>query len=256
MGFILTLFTNGTLITSAIAQRLGQVPPNRTEITLYGATAATYEAITKVSGSYSACCAGIEALVSRRVPLGLKTTVTRQNVGELEAMRQMAANWGVPFSAAWLLSKRRDRAFSGVEECRLPAQECVALEAADRASALEWAEAAIREPSQGKEESNFYCLAGRAAFVITPSGEMNVCLDMPEPGARPLETGFRPAWEQVQRFVENAPPVAPVCRACDTRLYCPVCPAWSYLENNILSGPVPYLCEIARARKQRFEKHA
>ena len=30
MGFVITLFTNGTLVTSAIAERLGRVPPNRT----------------------------------------------------------------------------------------------------------------------------------------------------------------------------------------------------------------------------------
>src|ERR1017187_3414868 len=89
LGLILTLFTNGTLITDAIAQRLGEAPPSRTEITLYGATAATYEAVTGVPGSYARCRAGIEALVKHRVSLRLKATITRQNVGELDALRQM-----------------------------------------------------------------------------------------------------------------------------------------------------------------------
>ena len=99
IGLVLALFTNGTLITRDIAARLAQAPPSRTEITIYGATAATCEAVTGVPGSFAACCAGIEALVSHRVPLGLKTTLTRQNVGELDAMRQMAHNWGVHFPA-------------------------------------------------------------------------------------------------------------------------------------------------------------
>ena len=45
---------------------------------------------------------------------------------------------------------------------------------------------------------------------------------------------------------------APLCHACDVRAYCPRCPAWSRLENGTLSEPVPYLCEIARARKERY----
>ncbi len=53
MGFILTLFTNGTLVTDSVATRLAEAPPSRTEITLYGATAETYEAITGVPGSYA-----------------------------------------------------------------------------------------------------------------------------------------------------------------------------------------------------------
>ena len=251
LGLILTLFTNGTLVTDTIAQRLAQAPPSRTEITLYGATAAAYEAVTGAPGSYTRCCAGIESLVKHRVPLGLKSTLTRRNVGELEAMRQMAHNWGLPFSAGWLLSKRRDGALSEVEDCRMSAAECVALEAADRASATEWTEAAMRESSISNDR-NFYCQAGQAAFVVNPHGEMNACIDLPFPAARPLEIGFRAAWEQVQRFVDGAPPLAPLCLACDARGYCPRCPAWSQLETGTLTAPVSYLCEIALARKERY----
>ncbi len=146
MGLILTVFTNGTLITESVAERLAQAPPSRTEVTLYGATATTYEAITGVPGSYSCCCAGIEALVKRGVPLELKTTITRHNVGELEAMQQMAHNWGAPLSVGWLLTRRTDGAPSEVEDCRLSAQDCVALEATDPVSSHEWAQVALREP--------------------------------------------------------------------------------------------------------------
>jgi len=250
LGLILTLFTNGTLVTESIATRLAEAPPSRTDITLYGATAETYEAVTGVPGSYARCCAGIERLVKYRVPLGLKSTLTRRNVDELKAMQQMARDWGLPFTASWLLSKRRDGAPSEVEDCRISAAECAAVEATDRVSATEWTEAALRDaaPSHAK---NFYCLAGQAAFVINPRGEMNACIDLPFPAVQPLEIGFRAAWEQVQRYVDAAPPLAPICLACDARGYCPRCPAWSQLESGTLTGPVPYLCDIARARQER-----
>lgn len=251
MGLVLTLFTNGTLITDSIAARLAQAPPSRTEITLYGATAATYEAVTGVPGSYARCCAGIEALVKYRIPLGLKTTITRQNVGELEAMRQLAHNWGVPFSGGWLLSRRVDGAPSEVAECRLSARECVSLEATDQASAFELSEVALREPVARNDE-NFYCQAGKAAFIINPAGEMNPCLDLPHPAVNPLDLGFAEAWTRVQAFVDTAPPLAPICLACDARDYCPRCPAWSLLETGTLTEPVPYLCEIAFARQERY----
>jgi MoaA/NifB/PqqE/SkfB family radical SAM enzyme len=190
-------------MTEALAARLAAASPGRTEITLYGATAAAYEGITGVPGSYARCCTGIEALVKHRVPLGLKTSVTRRNVGELDAMPQMAHNWGLPFSVDWLFSKRRAGAVSEVADCRLSASECVALEATDRAAASEWTEAALRESSLGRDR-NFYCQAGQAAFVVNPLGEMNACIHLPWPGARPLEIGFRTAWERVQRFVDSA----------------------------------------------------
>jgi radical SAM protein with 4Fe4S-binding SPASM domain len=255
LGFILTLFTNGTLITDSIAARLAEAPPSRTEITLYGATAATYEAVTGVPGSYARCCAGIEALIKHRIPLGLKSTLTRQNVNELEAMRELAHSWGLPFFGSWLITKRRDGNLSDVENCRMSAAECVALETGDRASASEWTEAALRESSLGTD-SNFYCQAGKAAFVINPQGEMNACIDLIQTAARPLDIGFRAAWEKVQHFVDSAPPPDSACLACEMRAFCPRCPAWSMMETGTLTKPVPYLCEIARARKERYVQPA
>ncbi len=252
MGLMLTLFTNGTLITKGIAQRLAQAPPSRTEITLYGATAPVYEAITGVPGSFEACCLGIEALVSHRVPLALKTTITRHNVHELEAMRQMAHKWGLPFTGAWMLSNRPDGCPSGAENCRLSALDCVALEATDSASAHEWSEAGLREGPTA-EGRNFYCQAGKAAFAINPSGDMNACLTLPVPAARPLEGGFQAAWKQVAKYVDSTPPPSSVCLSCDARAYCGRCPAWSLSETGTLTEPVPYWCDIARARKERYE---
>ena len=254
MGLILTLFTNGTLITDKIAGRLAQFPPSRTEITIYGATAKTYESITGVKGSFKRCLNGIEMLTKHSIPLGLKTTLTRQNIAELDAMRQMAHSWGVPFSAGWLLSKRIDGVLSEVEECRMSPADCVSLEATDQASANDWRETALRESTLGNHQ-NFYCQAGRCAFVVNPQGEMNVCLDMNQPAAKPLEIGFKNAWKIVQRFVDEAPSLSKTCLECDVRHYCPRCPAWSALETGTLTEPVPYLCEIARARKEHYGRY-
>lgn len=251
MGLVLALFTNGTLITQDLAARLAEAPPSRTEITLYGATAATYEAVTGVPGSFAACCAGIEALVSHHVPLGLKTTITRQNFDELEAMRQMAHTWGVPFSAGWLLSRRPDLTPSDVEACRLAASDGITLEATDRASAHEWTEVALRGTAADRQ-NNFSCYAGKTSFIINPAGEMNVCLVLNQPAARPLETGFLGAWQHVQQYVDSAPAAAPQCCACDALSYCGRCPAWSMMETGTLTEPVPYLCEIAWARMARY----
>jgi radical SAM protein with 4Fe4S-binding SPASM domain len=255
MGLVLSLFTNGTLITPEIARLLAAAPPSRTEITLYGATPATYEAVTGRPGSFAACCAGIEALVSHRVPLGLKTTLTRQNVGELEAMRRLARQWGVPFSASWMLAGRPDRTPTPLEDCRLSAADCISLEATDQASADEWTEMALKETDPGRR-ANFYCQAGKAAFAINPAGEMHVCMLLSQPAARPLENGFAEAWQEVQAYADSAPPAAVKCRDCEVLAYCARCPAWSWMETGTLTDPVPYLCDLARARMARYGKPA
>lgn len=250
LGLVLTLFTNGTLITEEIADRLAAAPPSTVAITLYGASPATYAAVTGSPDGFDRCCRGIRLLAERNVPLCLKTTLTSQNHCDLEAMRRMARDWGLPLKAGLLLTRRSDGAPSEVDTCRLSAEQCMAIEAADTKAAAEWDAIATAEPGRGERPiENFYCPAGRSAFAIDPSGAMGVCLDLPHPAARPIEVGFDGAWRRVQEYVDGVPPLSGHCRGCDARVFCSRCPAWSWMETRTLDHPVPYLCAIARARR-------
>ncbi len=64
-GFLITLFTNGTMITPRIADHLAEYRPFAIEITLYGATRETYEALTQIPGSFDRCMNGIRLLQER-----------------------------------------------------------------------------------------------------------------------------------------------------------------------------------------------
>jgi len=161
----------------------------------------------------------------------------------------------VAFDPGGLVSQRRDGGPSDAERCRLSGAACAELESADGASADSWPEAARRK-SASETNGNFFCQAGKAAFVVTPRGEMIVCMDVPFPAARPAQLGFPAAWMEVQPYVNTAPPMAAVCRECEVRNYCPRCPGWSYIEGRTLTEPVPYLCELARARQARFAQRA
>src|SRR3954468_8734008 len=88
-GFLITLFTNGTLITEKIADFLADMRPFTIEITLYGGTKETYEKLTGIPGSYDRCMRGIDLLLERKLPLKLKTVALSINKHEIPLMRQM-----------------------------------------------------------------------------------------------------------------------------------------------------------------------
>ncbi len=250
MGLLITLFTNATLINKRSAERLARRPPNRTEVTLYGASRETYEAVTGEPGSYDRCIRGIELLVEAGVTLKLKTTLSRINVHEFDEMRDMAERWGLGFGASWLLSKRRDLCSNLVEDIRFTAKEAVDIEAKDEQAVANMRMVAEREPTPAPEDP-FYCQAGKSSFVIGPSGDMNVCIDLPLPRARPTEVGFVNAWDQVKRFIKGVPQ-AEDCKSCDLNQYCVRCPAWSYVETGSTNNSVVYLCDIAKERRNRY----
>ncbi len=248
LGLMLTLFTNGTLVTDDIARRLAEAPPSLTQITLYGATAETCRRVTGVAAAYDRCRAGIEALLRHDVPLQLTSTITRHNIGELPAMRQMALDWGLPFAPSWMLMRRRDGAPSDVLQCRLTPCDSAALEAAERPGVG-------TTPRDDSGAITFRCEAGRSAFAVDSAGRMNLCLNLAWPAASIPDSGFRAAWDTLQRFVDEGPPLDPACVACDHRGTCPRCPAWSACETGTLTGAVPYLCEYAAARRALADLH-
>ena len=255
LGIIVTLFTNGNLVTNTVAKRLAVNPPNKVEITLYGATEKTYELVTGSRKGYQLCLNGIDNLLSYEINPVIKTTITRQNIHELEDMRQMAADRGLPFLSSYLLTKRVDGAVSRVDDARLSSEEAVKLEKEDRASALEWSEKAVRlsgNNGEGSVEDIFYCSAGKSAFLINSYGEMNACADLPLPAARVLDVGFKSAWEAVQDYVDSHTKKTSTCSTCNLNSLCNTCPAYSYQESKKLNEPVPYLCEITFERSKQF----
>ena len=89
-GFLITLFTNGTLISEGVADHLARFRPFAIEITLYGRTRETYERLTGVRGSFDRCLRGIHLLRERELPLALKTVAVTTNRHELAEMQAFA----------------------------------------------------------------------------------------------------------------------------------------------------------------------
>ena len=78
-GLLVTIFTNGTLITPQTADRLAKWVPFSIEVTIYGITRKTYERITGVPGSFESCLRGIQLLKERNLPLKIKTMAVSAN---------------------------------------------------------------------------------------------------------------------------------------------------------------------------------
>lgn len=248
LGVMLILFTNGTLVTKEVARRLAECPPSRTEVTLYGATEPTYEAVTGAPGGYRRCVAGIEHLLNAGLTLLVKSTVCALNVHEIDEMRGMADRWGVPFAVSPHLFGPRDGVES--ESCQLRLTPCQQADVEAQA----WVDPPPAEDAGlAPPGSAFYCSAGTSSFIVSSTGEMGICNTLPLPRAQPLQVGFAEAWRQVREFALSIPPT-PQCASCELRRYCGCCPGWSYSEMRRLDGAVPFLCELAKERAKRHRR--
>jgi radical SAM protein with 4Fe4S-binding SPASM domain len=251
-GLLITLFTNGTLITAAIADYLAKLPPFSIEITLYGSTRETYESISGVPGSYDRCINGIRLLMERSLPLKLKTMAIAQNKHEiLDMKRFVEEELKLDFKFDAMINPRRDCSQSPLE-VRLTPQEIVAFDLEDSGRVAEWEQfaALFNKPELDPEKANklYRCGGGSQSFAIDSFGRLAACVLSGD--TYDLRQGsFKEGWEKhLFSLRQKKITHRTKCSDCQIRSMCGMCPANSELECRDAEAPVDFLCEVAHLR--------
>jgi radical SAM protein with 4Fe4S-binding SPASM domain len=252
-GFLITLFTNGTIITEAIADYLAQWPPFAIEITLYGRTRETYEALTAIPGSYDRCLRGIKLLRERKLPLKLKTVATSINKHEVLAMRQFAEEeLGVEFKMDGQINPRIDCSQSPLA-VRLAPEEVVALDMNAPKGMSEYRRLAQRDlespPTLAHADTVYFCGGGMNGFAINAYGEMGICVISQQETFSIRELGVKAVWdESLLRLRNRKRTRVTKCVQCRIQSLCGMCPANGELESGDRESPVEFLCQVAHLR--------
>ena len=253
-GFLVTLFTNGTMITPRVADYLAEWRPFSIEITLYGATRETYEALTQIPGSYDRCIKGIRLLLERNLPLKLKTVPTTINHHEVFEMKRLAEEeFGVEFKFDPLINPRIDCSQSPLA-VRLSPEQAVALDFTDPRRKEDYRRLAEKElsapPEEGRAQKQKYsCGGGVHGCAIDPYGTMSICVISHQQGYDIREGSFREGWEGPLQEIRNQPRTRPtICDHCQIQTLCSMCPANGELENGDPESPVEFLCQVAHLR--------
>lgn len=255
-GFLITLFTNGTLIDKRIVDLLTTYPPFVVEISLYGATKDTYEAVTRVKGSYEKCMEGIKGIVNAKIKLKLKSMALTINQHEIKAMDELAKDFGCEYRCDPMIQKRIDsNNYSEPEKYRISPEEVVWLDMVfpKRTEAYrEFCEKFIGKPQN--TELLYQCGAGRGSLHINPYGVVTACMMMVKDGFSIKEYGLRWIWEKsIISVITQKKDFAMPCDECSLVNLCGQCPAWSILEYGNVRKELIYLCEIAKLRTREFE---
>ena len=254
-GLLVTVFSNGTLITEKVLMLFSDLPPHEVEISLYGATAPTYERITGVRGSYEKCMSGIKLLADSKIKVNLKTILMTLNSDELFEMENIAKEFGARF--------RFDAAISpciGGDktplEFRVSPAEAIEMEFSNHDRLRQW-ETFFEESREHVLVDTLYgCGAGVTGFHVSASGHLQPCLMTSDIQYDLSEKRFTDGWDDMiypLRAKRAGPDFA--CMGCEKINLCGYCPAFFSLENGTEDIRSEYICEMGNLRYQRIMDH-
>jgi radical SAM protein with 4Fe4S-binding SPASM domain len=261
-GLLVSVFTNACLVTPEHVELFRKYPPRDIEVTLYGATEATYERVTRRPGSYQAFVRGLDGLLSGGVKVRLKAMALRSNVHELQAIAQFCrARTRDYYRFDPLLHLRFDRDAvrnAEIRAERLSPEEVVAVERADeeRFGALQKGCNELILPELAHTDCNhlFHCGTGLGSFTVSFDGRFRLCSSLWHPETvYDLRHGtLAEAWREhvplVRDLRSSRKEFLERCRVCPIINLCLWCPAHSYLELGEMDTVVDYFCQVARAR--------
>lgn len=251
-GMLVNLFTNGTLLTPRIADLLAEYRPRTIELTMYGATQATYEQVTGVAGSYARFRRGIDLLLERGLPLILKSVLLTSNQHEFPEMRAFIESLGLMYRFDNLLWPRLDGDLHP-QDYQISLEEIVALDANDPERREAFKEMLqINDNHLVRGEHIYSCGAGFRSFHIDSVGLMSLCMMSRQPSFSLLQMSFTEAWASLGELRKMKRTIHSDCQTCDLGEICTQCPGWSQAVHQDNETPVKFICDLAHLRADRL----
>ena len=256
MGLLISINSNGSMLSGPILERFLEAPPFRFNISLYGGSNETYRNMCGIP-VYDRVKENIRALRDAGVDVAINLSITPYNKDDIARIYADAVELDVNVKASSYMYppvrvNGEQYGCGNRLSCAESARYAVAWdklrftpeEFALRAKTMENMEALPPEGCPVEEGEGVRCRAGSSSFWMTWDGIMRPCGMMTTPEAKPLEIGFDAAWEQI-RGSTAAIKTPGKCVSCDYKDLCGACAAVYYTETGRFDGVPEYVCRRA-----------
>jgi radical SAM protein with 4Fe4S-binding SPASM domain len=268
-GMKVILFTNARLVTPRLADLLARFPPGESvEVTVFGMTPHSYEAVSRAPGSYAEFRSGVALLLDRRVRFVVKGALLPPNRNEMHELEAWAST--IPamdkrpsYSMCFDLRGRRDSEVKSrqIARLRITPKDGVAVMNRDRRTYLRDMRQFCSRFMGPPGDRLFPCGAGRG-ICVDAYGRAQMCMALRDPGMvydlsgegrgsnghASLRKALTEYFPGLRKMRAGNPEYSRRCARCFLKGLCEQCPAKSWIEHGTLDTPVDYLCQVAHAR--------
>jgi MoaA/NifB/PqqE/SkfB family radical SAM enzyme len=251
-GFLLQLYTNGTLFTRGLIERLEKMPPFTIDISCHSVDEARFDWFTQVPGSFRAFLRGIDLLKHSRLPYCFKTKAMTWNVDELPVIEAFVESHNQRFSCTTTLSPRLNNDCSPLD-FRLPPDTIVNLEWQGRELLSDEQTCQAAQPPDNRL---YRCGCGTDTIHINAWGELGTCTMEYEHRVSLRTHSLSDAIPTLFAAVRGRRyQTESACGTCQVTSLCDKKPTDARRECGSPEAPIPYACDLAIARAGRLGLH-
>lgn len=257
MGLLVSVNTNGMLIDDEKIKLFTDNPPQKLNISLYGASYETYRDLCGNGEAYEKVISAITKLKQAGINVKINFTATQYNRHDAEKIYELSEKLSVPVqTVSYMFPPVR----AGGEADRLSPEEAAEIQfgcqllgmGAEKLKAHLKNKAKPPTPCNTEECSDssgerISCRAGLSTFWVTWDGKMSPCGML----TRPVSdiSSFSEAWNNIKNS-RSSIVLPPKCRNCSLRKYCDVCAAVTLSETGDFGIVPDYVCRKAASYKK------
>ena len=253
MGLIVSINTNATLIDDRMVSFFKENPPQRLNITLYGASKETYESLCGNGKAFGKVMNAIEKLREANVKIKLNYSITPQNYQDAATVQSWAKEWGLVIQpVSYMVPPVRTCG----EKVRLSPEDAAREQFLWQQRALgsdlgEYIKTKDLPPDiedfgecRDPNGDRITCRAGLSSYWVTYDGVMLPCGMIPSPRIK-IES-FVESFKFIRQEREKI--ILPAkCKDCNFKRACDNCAAVSFAETGSFSEVPEYACKKAQA---------
>ncbi|MFP4654328.1 MAG: heme b synthase [Methanohalobium sp.] len=274
-GLRVVMATNGTLVTSDIAEKLKQSGVQRVSISIDGATSDTHDGFRGLPGAFKGALNGIEIFKKIGIGVQINTTITKRNIQEIPDIFEFTKNIGAEALHIFMLVPTGRG--KEIEEDEIPPEEYekvlnwfyeqqkyspIQLKAT---CAPQYFRVVIqREQKNGRKlsfENDGYnamtkgCLGGTGFCFVSSRGEVYPCGYLPALAGDLRQQSFKDIWNNSKVFndLRDSSKLKGKCGVCEYKKICGGCRARAYAETGDYLDEEPY-CIYNPKQKSKVSK--
>lgn len=236
-GFIVTIFTNGYLLTPELLGVFKKYPPIEVDISLYGGSDETYKKVTGVDHAFSRIKNNIQLLKQNGIFVSLKSPIMTLTQNDLPAMVDFAQQNELPFRMSFEIHQTID----GEERSEYKVDLKTAVELYKKYSYAYQNDIMMYKKYHDKTaqiaRKRYACGTGKTGCFIDYNGNIFPCIHTRHRGQNIFSKNIQELWKDIRDIsyecLQDNEDYK--CLHCNATFLCKSCPA---LRENVYGSPL------------------